>query len=125
MRVFSNTTTIRSHVLVGSFVENYTLWTYHGEKSPPPMENPLNEIIQDAECNRLFDAYDDFDDVGSDDKDVGGGYGDGIDGPIDDGDFLSQLLHHTKAEILDGSAKGLAKFKMVKKLAEEKYIRAI
>jgi hypothetical protein len=27
----------------------------------------------------LFDAYDDFDDAGSD-EDVGGGYGDGVDG---------------------------------------------
>jgi hypothetical protein len=34
MRVFSDTTTIRSHMLVGSFVENYILWTYHGEEAP-------------------------------------------------------------------------------------------
>jgi hypothetical protein len=27
----------------------------------------------------LFDAYDDFDDAGGDDDDVGGGYGDGVD----------------------------------------------
>jgi hypothetical protein len=84
MRVFSNTTIIRSHVLVGGFVDNYMIWMYHGEKAPPPMENPLDEIIQDAEFNRLFDAYDYFDDAGSDDEDVGGGYGDSVDGgPID------------------------------------------
>jgi hypothetical protein len=66
------------------------------------MENPLDEIIQDAEFNRLFDAYDDFDDAGNDDEDVGGGYGDGVDGgpidggsddstndKLDNGDFLS------------------------------------
>jgi hypothetical protein len=44
------------------------------------MENPLDEIIQDVEFNRLFYAYDDFDDAGSNDKDIGGGYGDGVDG---------------------------------------------
>jgi hypothetical protein len=66
------------------------------------MENSLDEIIQNTEFNRLFDAYDNFDDVDSDDEDVGGGYGDGVDGgpidgssddssdaELDDGDFLS------------------------------------
>ena len=38
---------------------------------------------------------------------------------LDDGDFLSQLLHHTKAELLVGSAKGLENFETVKKSAEE------
>jgi hypothetical protein len=87
--------------------------TYHGEKEPPPIENPLDEIIEDVEFNRLFDAYDDFDHASGDNEDVGGGYGDGVDeGPIDgvnndssddkldDGGFLSQLLRHTKAELL-------------------------
>ncbi|RLN11652.1 hypothetical protein C2845_PM09G12960 [Panicum miliaceum] len=78
MRLFKDPTTIRSHVLAGSFVDNYMIWTYHGEKAPPPMDNPVSEIIQDAEFNRLFDTYDDFDDAGGDDKDVGGGYGDGV-----------------------------------------------
>jgi hypothetical protein len=67
-------------MLAGAFVENYTLWTYHGEKAPPPTENPLDEIIQDAEFNRLFDTYDNFDDADSDDEDGCGGYGDGVDG---------------------------------------------
>jgi hypothetical protein len=40
-------------------------------------------------------------------------------GELDDGDFMSQLLHHTKAELLVGSAKGLANFEMVKKSAEQ------
>jgi hypothetical protein len=72
-------------VLVGGFVDNYMIWMYHGEKAPSPIENPLDEIIQDAEFNRLFDAYDDFDDAGSDDEDVGGGYGAGVDGGHIDG----------------------------------------
>jgi hypothetical protein len=75
---------------------------------------------------------DDFDDASGDDEDVGGGYGDGVDGgPIDGGsddssddeldvgDFLSKLLHQTKAELLVGSAKGLANFATMKKSAEE------
>ena len=38
---------------------------------------------------------------------------------LDDGDFLSQLLRHTKAELLVGSAKGIENFETVKKSAEE------
>ena len=38
---------------------------------------------------------------------------------LDDGDFLSQLLRHTKAELLVCSAKGLENFEMVKKSVEE------
>jgi hypothetical protein len=44
MRVFTNTTTITSHVLVDGFVKNYMIWTYHGENAPPPTDNPLDEI---------------------------------------------------------------------------------
>ena len=63
--------------------------------------------MQDPEFNILFD---DFDDTGGDDEDVDGGYSDGVDwgaiyigsdddsDELDDGDFLSQLLRHTKAE---------------------------
>jgi hypothetical protein len=60
MRVLSDASTIRSHVLVGGFVDNYMIWTYYGEKAPPLTKNPLNEIIQNAEFNRLFHAYDDL-----------------------------------------------------------------
>jgi hypothetical protein len=67
-------------VLVGGFVDNYMIWTYHGEIAPLPTENLIDEIIQDIMFNRLFDAYDDFYDAGGNDEDVGGGYGDGVDG---------------------------------------------
>jgi hypothetical protein len=86
----------------------------------------------------LFDAYDDFDNAGSNDEDVRGGYGDGVDGgpidggsadssdaELDDGDFLSQMLRHTKAELLVRNAKGLANFEKVKKINRGKYIRVI
>ena len=75
--------------------------------------------------------FDDYDDACGDDEDVVGGYSDGLDGgpinigsdddsdELDDGDFLSQLLHHTKAELLVGSAKELENFETVKKSAEE------
>ena len=65
IRVFSYTTTIGSYVSVGGFVENYMIWTYHGEKAPPPTENPLDEIIEDIEIDILFAAYDNFDEGGS------------------------------------------------------------
>jgi hypothetical protein len=106
-------------VLVGCFVENYMIWTYHGENAPPPIDNPLDDIIQDVQFDRKFDAYDDFYDG------VGGFHGDGVDkGPIegdssddelDGGDFLSQLLRHMKVELLVGSTKGLANFETVEK----------
>jgi hypothetical protein len=70
MRVFSNTTTIRSHVFVDGFIENYMIWMYHGEKAPPPMENTLDEMIEDVKFDRLFDTYNDFCvDIGDDDGD--------------------------------------------------------
>ena len=46
--VFSDTTTIRYHVLVGGSVENYMIWIFHGEKAHPPSKNPLNEIIEES-----------------------------------------------------------------------------
>jgi hypothetical protein len=100
MRVFSDTTTIRSHMLVDDFVENYMIWTYHGEKASPPMENTLDEVIEDIKFDRLFDSYDEFcADVGDDDDDddvgewpIDGGSDDGSDDEFDDGNFLSQLL---------------------------------
>jgi hypothetical protein len=121
-------------VLVGGFVKNYMIWTYHGENAPPLTDNPLDEIIQDIQFDRIFDAYYDFDVGGGDDDGVDGFHGDGVDeGPVDgdssdnkldDGDFLSQLLRHTKAELLVGSAKGLANFETVKKSEKKNvYVR--
>uniref|UniRef100_K3Y398 DUF4218 domain-containing protein n=1 Tax=Setaria italica TaxID=4555 RepID=K3Y398_SETIT len=82
----------------------------------------------------MFDAYDSLDEGGSDDDGGGsdgvdeGGDGGGDDNrsydssgndELDDRDFLNQLLRHTKAELLVGSAKGLANFETVTKSAEE------
>ena len=42
--VFSNPTTIKSHVMVSGFVKDYTIWKKQGETdAPPPMNNPLDE----------------------------------------------------------------------------------
>jgi hypothetical protein len=83
-------------------------------------------MIEDVEFDRLFDAYDDFcagvcddDGDGISEGPIDGGSDDGSDDDLDDGDFLSQLLRHTKAELLVGSAKGLANFETVKKLGEK------
>jgi hypothetical protein len=128
LSVFSDPTIIRSHVLVSGFVQNYKIWKYHGETdAPPPMNNPLDEIIHDKEFDRMFYSYFDGggDDDGDDDDDgVGRFQDDDVDGPmngdssgdeLDDGDFLSQLLRHTETEVLVASARGLANFKMVRK----------
>jgi len=128
MRVFSDTTIIRSHVLISGFIDNYMFWNKHGEEAPPPRENQFKEILQDPQFNILFD---DFDDACGDDEDVSGGYCDGLDGvpidigsdddsdELDDGDFLNQLLQHTEAQLLVDSAKGIENFEMVMKSAEE------
>jgi hypothetical protein len=83
-------------------------------------------MIEDVEFDRLFDTYDEFcADVGNDDGDgvgeqaIDGGSDDSSDDELDDGDFLSQLLRHTKAKPLVGTAKGLANFETVIKSAEE------
>ena len=130
LRVFIDPTTIRLHVLVSGFAEDYMIWKYHSETNAASSTNsPLDEIMQDKQFDRMFDAYDDFDDGGSDDGGVGGFHGDDVDdGRIDtdssddelnDGDFLSQLLHHTIAELLVGSFKGLANLKAVQKSRED------
>jgi hypothetical protein len=110
--------------MLEDFVEDYVIWTYHSEKAPPPAEILLDEIRLDIQFDRLFDAYDDFDESSSDDDDGGECHGDGVDNggsddKFDDGDFLSQFLRQTKTNLLVGNAKGLANFEVVKKLAEE------
>ena len=77
MRVFNDTTIIRSHVLISGFVDNYLIWNKHGEEAPTPRDNQIEEILQDPQFNILFD---DYDDACGDDEDVGGGYSDGLDG---------------------------------------------
>ena len=61
LRIFSDPTTIRSHMMVSGFVKDYTIQKYHGEMdAPSPANNSLVEIIQDEEFDRMFDAYSDF-----------------------------------------------------------------
>ena len=45
MRVFSDTTIIRSHVLISGFVGNYMIQNKYGEEAPPPREKELDEIL--------------------------------------------------------------------------------
>ena len=62
----------------------------------------------------MMERVDSIDDV--DDRPIDS---DSSEDELDNGDFLSQLLRHTKAEVLVASARGLANFKTVKKSAEE------
>ena len=74
LRVYSEPTTIRLHVIVSSFVKDYKIWKYLGETdAPPPMNNPLDEIMRDEEFGRKFHSY--FDGGGDDD---GAGDDDGV-----------------------------------------------
>jgi hypothetical protein len=74
----------------------------------------------------LFDAYDDFDDAGGDDEDIGRGYGDGVHwGPIDGGNNDS-----SNDEFDDGNSywlvgKGVGNLRDGEKISKGEYIRAI
>ena len=132
LKVFSEPTTIRSHVIVSGFVKDYTIWKKHGEMDVPPLTNNLlDEIIQGDDFGRIFYAYYD---LGRDDDGVSVDDGAGVfhsddvndDRPIDsdssedeldDEDFLRQLLHHTKAEVLVACAMALPNFENVRKSA--------
>ena len=62
LKVFSDPTTIRSHVMVSGFIKDYTIWKKYGEMdAPPPTNNPLDEIIQGDDFGRIFYAYYDLD----------------------------------------------------------------
>ena len=64
--------------MVSGFVKDYTIWKKHGETdAPPPMNKPLDEIIQGEEFDRMFDAYYDFN-RGDDGVSVDDGVGDSI-----------------------------------------------
>jgi len=68
LKVFSEPTTIRSHVIVCGFVKDYTIWKKHGEMDVPPLTNNLlDEIIHGDDFGRFFDAYYD---LGRDDDGV-------------------------------------------------------
>ena len=96
------------------------------------MNNPSDEIIQGDDFGIIFYAYYDLDrdDDGVRVHDGTGGFhsddvndrlidSDSSEYELDDGDFLGQLLRHTKAEVLAASAKGLPNFENVRKSAEE------
>ena len=133
MKVFSDSTTIRSHMIVSGFVKDYTIWKKYGEMDvPPPMNNPLDEMIQGDDFGRMFDGYYDFDrddngvsvddgagGVHSDDVDDGPIDGESSDEEIDDGDFLSQMLWNTEVEVLVANARVLPNIDTVRKLVEE------
>ena len=52
--VFSDTTIIRSHVLISDLVDNYMICNKHGEEEQPQRENSIDEIMQEPEFNILF-----------------------------------------------------------------------
>ena len=102
------------------------VWKEHGETdAPPPANNPLNQIVEGDDFDRMVSSYfhgggdDDGvsgshgDDGDADDVGVSESHGDDVeclmdsdssDDELDDGDFLGQLLRHTKAEVLVASA---------------------
>jgi len=102
--------------MMSGFVKDYTIWKEHGETDAPPLaDNLVDHIVQDEDFDRMVHSYFHGDDDGVEDDDgvdddddygVGGSRGDDVDCPmdgyssgdeLDDGDFLRQLLCHTKA----------------------------
>ena len=96
-------------MIVSGFVKYYTIWKKHGEMDAPPQaDNPLDQIVQDEDFNRMLHFYfygggdddgvdDDDDDVDADDGGIGESHGDDVDcsmegdnsdDELDDGDFI-------------------------------------
>ena len=103
--------------MVRDFVKHYTVWKKHGEMDAPPQaDNPLDEIVQDEDFNRLVHSYfygggdddgvdDNDDDVDDDGGGIGGPHGDDVDCPmdgdssddeLDDGNFVGQFCATSK-----------------------------
>jgi hypothetical protein len=120
------------------------IWASHTEENnnnaPPHPLNLIDAIMHNSDFGAIFDDANSsgkgsgndwsrlpwcygVNDIGVDDGGDGGDDNDGYDrsqdDELDDSDYLTQLLCNTKEEILVGSAKGLEKFKIVKKEAEE------
>ena len=110
---------------MNGFVEDYMIWTSHGEErnnNAPPHPNPIDEIMQNSDFGAMFDnvhanssgegssdddggqGSDGVNDIGLDDggdgvNDIGFDDDDGYDSSdadeLDDSDYLTQLLRNT------------------------------
>ncbi|WVZ53439.1 hypothetical protein U9M48_004382 [Paspalum notatum var. saurae] len=117
MKVWTDPTDIRSHLIVAGFVKDYSIWIHHGKQ-----EGPSDADVDDNDT--FFDAdLDMLNSDGDDDQDNGGGIyrsvpSDsiedlGLDGDSD-ADDLEEMLKYFKADILYASPKGAENLKAVK-----------
>ncbi|WVZ62720.1 hypothetical protein U9M48_012431 [Paspalum notatum var. saurae] len=122
MKVWTDPTDIRSHLIVAGFVKDYSVWIYHGEQGPSDADvDDNNDTFFDADLDMLNSD-------GDDDQDNGGGtYRSvpsesiedlGLDGDSD-ADDLEEMLKHFKADILYASPKGAENLKAVKDAARK------
>ena len=133
LKVWADTVTIRSHVIVEGFVDDYSTWIHHGEHDTPS-ELPVtdqgtygfigcgdaddSETFFDADLHMTCSRVDGNDDGGGGYISIPSGSLEGQYGNDDsDADELEQMLKHFKADVLIGSAKGLEHFKVVEDAA--------
>ena len=68
MKVWTDPTDIRSHLIVAGFVKDYSVWIHHGEQEGP------SDADVDENNDTFFDAdLDTLNSDGDDDQDNGGG----------------------------------------------------
>ncbi|WVZ57997.1 hypothetical protein U9M48_008316 [Paspalum notatum var. saurae] len=123
MKIWTDPTDIRSHLIVAGFVKDYSVWIHHGEQEGP------SDADVDENNDTFFDAdLDMLNSDGDDDQDNGGrtycfvpseSIKDlGLDGDSD-ADDLEEMLKHFKADILYASPKGAENLKAVKDAARK------
>jgi len=133
LKVWADTVTIRSHVIIEGFVDDYSTWIHHGEHDTPS-ELPVtdqgtygfigcgdaddSETFFDADLHMTCSRVDGNDDGGGGYISIPSGSLEGQYGDDDsDADELEQMLKHFKADVLIGSVKGLEHFKVVEDAA--------
>ncbi|WVZ51718.1 hypothetical protein U9M48_002833 [Paspalum notatum var. saurae] len=123
IKVWTDPSDIRSHLIVDGFVKGYSVWIHHGEQEGPSDADvdDNNNTFFDADLDMLnSDGNDDHDNVGgtycsvhSESIEDLGLYGDS------DADDLEEMLKHFKADILYANPKGVANLKAVKDAAKK------
>ncbi|WVZ62311.1 hypothetical protein U9M48_012073 [Paspalum notatum var. saurae] len=129
LKVWTDSSDIRSHLIVDGFVKGYFVWIHHGEQEGPLDADERIGCDVDDNNNTFFDAdLDMLNSDGDDDQDIGGGTyrfvpsGSiedlGLDGDLDAHD-LEERLKHFKADIQYASPKGTENLKAVKDAAKK------
>nr|ABB47202.2 transposon protein, putative, CACTA, En/Spm sub-class [Oryza sativa Japonica Group] len=92
-KVWENLTKVNEHLVTRGFMENYVIWTHHGENDEVRLvEEEYEPVVEDMDCT---------------------------DGCAEDNIDLEELLCHVEPELLVGSARGLDNFEALKKTTKD------